>query len=224
MLDTIFENEAAGSESDLYIIPFELGSEIVLKSTTNPALKEKTTVYGAVPGRMIMVEEPLFSLSERFAGLSEGFSCGYLHGNHLLRFESKFNKRLFANVIGIDYPKKVERIRIRSSTRIPVNIETQVFLGAEDETISATMVDISEGGCRLEFPSLTETQVGSKFGVTFMLPDNQDVDNLTCSVRNMEHFHENEAAQVGVSFSGPGQAIMKVKNFCKLCALYTERF
>ncbi|HYA40377.1 MAG TPA: PilZ domain-containing protein [Syntrophobacteraceae bacterium] len=224
MQNTILEIEAAGSESDLYVIPFELGSEIVLKSTKNPALKEKTTVYGAVPGRMIIVEEPLFSLNERFAGLSEGFACAYLHGNHLLKFESKFNKRLFANVIGIDYPKKVKRIRIRSTTRIPINIETQVFLGAKDGTVSAIMVDISEGGCCLELPGLIETELGSKFCLTFMLPDNQNIDNLACTLRNTRHFQEKKATQVGVSFSGPGQALMKVKNFCKLCAFYTERF
>jgi len=69
--NTHLKTDEAGEEGDLYIIPFQLGSPLVLKSTLNPVLKAKTTVYGAVPGEMIIIEEPLFSLPVRFADLSE---------------------------------------------------------------------------------------------------------------------------------------------------------
>jgi c-di-GMP-binding flagellar brake protein YcgR len=205
---------AAAVESDLYMIPFQLGSDLVLKSIFNPALKVKTTIYGAVPGRMIIIEEPLFSLNQRFAGLTAEFVCAYLHGNHLFKFNSKFIKQLFRNVIGIAYPIDVERVQIRSSTRIPVNIETEVVLGAMGETISGRIADISEGGCRLELTGSIQAQRGARFYLSFTLPDNQDIDNIACAVMRVRHLSDNTV--VGLSFSGHAHDNMKVEKFCKV--------
>jgi c-di-GMP-binding flagellar brake protein YcgR len=223
--NTHLKTNAAAMENDLYIIPFQLGSDLVLKSISNPAHKAKTTIYGAVPGQMIIIEEPLFSLCNRVAGLSEELVCAYLHGKHLLTFKSNFVRRLFKNVIGIAYPGEVERVQIRSSMRIPVNIETEVVLGTGDETISARVADISEGGCLLELPDSIQTQSGSRFNISFTLPDDQGIDNLACVVMRVRHL--TDKAMVGVRFSGPAQATMKIGKFCKLCvtalALETRR-
>jgi len=215
MKNTNLKTDVAGVASDLYMIPFQFGSDLVLKSISNPSLKVKTTIYGAVPGQMLIIEEPLFSLNERFAGLSAEFVCAYLHGNHLFKFKSKFIKHLFKNVIGIDYPIEVDRVQIRSSTRIPINIETEVVLGTRDGTISGRMADISEGGCLLELPKLIHTQSGSQFNLSFTLPDNRSIDNLACAVMRVRHLSDKTI--VGVRFSGPAQAIMKVEKFCKFC-------
>ena len=215
MQNTYLKTGAAAVESDLYMIPFRLGSDLVLKSISNPVLNVKTTIYGAVPGQMIIIEEPLFSLNQRFAGLSAEFVCAYLHGNHLFKFNSKFIRHLFKNVIGIAYPIDVERVQIRSSTRIPVNIETEVVLGAMGETISGRIADISEGGCRLELPGLIQAQRGTRFYISFTLPDNQDIDNLACAVMRVRHLPDNTI--VGVSFSRHAHDNMKVEKFCKAC-------
>ncbi len=198
------------------MIPFQLGSQLVLKSILNPALKTKTTVYGVVPGQIIIIEEPLFSIQERFAGLCQAFVCAYLHGNHLLKFKSKFVKHLFKNVIGIGYPKDVERIQIRSSTRIPLNIETRIHVGTQDRAVSGRIADMSEGGCRLELPGFIEAQKGLELVLSFTLPDNQSIDNLVCTVMNVEHL--DGRVLVGAGFSGPAQTIMEVEKFCRLCA------
>ncbi|MFZ0932647.1 MAG: PilZ domain-containing protein [Syntrophobacteraceae bacterium] len=215
MSNTHLKTDAAGATDNFYLIPFQLGSEIVLKSTLNPALTAKTIVYGTVLGEMIIIEEPLFSLTGRFAGQSEEFLCAFMYGNHLLKFKSKFVKHLFKNVIGIDYPKDVERIQVRSSTRIPVNIETVVHAGTKDVTIPGRMADISEGGCRLESPGFIKMQKGSKFYLSFTLPENEIIDDLVCAVMNVRHLHDNTI--VGVRFSGPPQAMMKVEKFYRLC-------
>jgi len=215
MQNTHLKTEAAKGEGDLRTLPFQLGSELALVSISNPALKAKTAVYGAVPGRMIIIEEPRFALSERFADPSSEFMCAYLHGNHILKFRSKFIKHLLMNVIGIDYPLEVERIQIRSSTRIAVNIETEVLLGTKYGTISGRMADISKGGCRLELPKLIQAQKGSKFYLSFTLPDNQSIDNLACAVMLVKQLSDKTV--VGVRFSTRSQAIMKVEKFCKLC-------
>jgi c-di-GMP-binding flagellar brake protein YcgR len=197
------------------MIPLQLGSVLVLKSTLNPALKSKTTVYGAVPGQMIIIDEPLFSLGERFAGRSGELVCAFLHGKQLLKFKSKFIKHLFKNVIGIDYPTEVERFQIRSSTRIPVNIETEVVTGTGVGTISGRMADISEGGCRLEFSRIIQVQKGAKLRLGFTLPDNQRINSLACTVMRVRHHFNNTV--FGLRFSGPAKAVGRIEKFCKIC-------
>ncbi|MGA3118552.1 MAG: PilZ domain-containing protein [Syntrophobacteraceae bacterium] len=215
MSNTHLKTDAARATDNFYLIPFQLGSELVLKSSLNPALTAKTTVYGTVPGEMIIIEEPLFSVTGRFSGLSEEFVCAFMYGNHLLKFKSKFVKHLFKNVIGIDYPKDVERIQVRSSTRIPVNIETVVHVGTKDVTIPGRMADISEVGCRLESPGFIQIQKGSKVYLSFTLSENQIIDDLVCIVMNVRYLHDNTI--VGIRFAGPAQTIMKVEKFYRLC-------
>ena len=215
MENTHLKTDAARATGDAYMIPFQLGSQLVLKSTLNPAIKAKTIVYGAVPGDMLIIEEPLFSLTGRFEGLSEEFVCSYVHGNHLFKFKSKFIKHLFKNVIGIDYPRDVELIQFRSSTRIPLNIETEVHVETKDGTIPGRISDISEGGCRLELPKCIQIQRGSKFFLSFTLPDNQIIDGLVCAVMNVKHLYGNTV--VGIRFSEPAETIMKIEKFCKVC-------
>lgn len=199
-----------------------MNSELALRSIANPALKTKTPIYGVVPDEMIIIEEPLFSLTERFAGSPEGFTCAYLHGNHLFKFKSKFKKHLFKNVIGIDYPGEVEQIQIRSSTRIAIDIETEAIFRREDGTISCCMQDISEGGCRLKLPELIAKQRGAKLHLNFTLPDDQRVKNVACAVMNIKSLNDEKATVIGVSFSGPSVAIGKIQKFCKLSTFYLK--
>jgi len=200
------------------VIPFRLGSDLVLKSILNPALKTRTTIYGAVPGQMIIIEEPSFFLNERYSDLSEGFTCAYLHGIYLFTFQSTFVKHLFNNVIGITYPTKVERIQIRSSKRIAVNIEGEIVLSTKAGSVSAIIDDMSKGGCRLLISKLIQIQKGAKFYLTFVLPDNHNIDNLICKVMNVTCNYDKNTTIVGVSFVGPSQTIAKIENFYRLLA------
>lgn len=81
MRNTLLKTNGVGAGAGSHAVPFQLRSELVLKSTVNPALEAKTTVYGVVPGEMIIVEEPLFSLNERFAGISGELACARMHLN-----------------------------------------------------------------------------------------------------------------------------------------------
>ncbi len=200
-------------------IPFRLGSELALKSIVNPTLKAKTTLYGVVPCQAIIIEEPLFSLNERLSGLSEGFSCGYMHGNYLYTFKSNYSRRLFKNVIAAEFPQEVRRVQIRSSTRIPVNIESKADLGTSVGTLSGRIEDISERGCRLQLPGLIEKPRGTKFSLSFKLPDGRLIDDMSCEVMNMKYQQDERVTKIGTIFCGPEQTVMKVQEFCRM-ALY----
>jgi len=218
MQDTNLRIDARREVENLDTIPFRLGSDLILRSILNPALKTKTTIYGAVPGQMIIIEEPLFSLNERYSGTPEGFTCAYLHGVHLFTFQSTFIQHLFKNIIGIEYPTKIERIQIRSNARIAVDIESEIVLGIKPGSMSASMEDVSMGGCKLVLSKLIRIQKGSKFYLTCTLPDNNNIDNLVCRVMNVSFRHEKNITIIGVRFLGPSHTVAKIENFCKLCA------
>ena len=219
MRDSHSNHKEAGGEA--WHVPFQLGSELALKSLQNAALKTKATLYGVVPGQMIILEEPVFNLNERLSGLSEDFACGYIRGNYLYTFKSRFIKNLLPNVICAEYPWEVKRIQIRASTRIPVNIEVEVVLGAKFGSVSGRMEDISETGCRVRLPGPVLMPKGSKFHLSFILPDDQQVEDILCTVMNFRHYQDVKATAVGVSFRGPERNMQKVQKFCRsvLCSL-----
>jgi len=215
-------NKVTAAGEELHI-PFQLGSELVLRSNTDPTLKAKTTLYGVIPGKAIIFEEPLFSLDERFSGESECFTFGYMHGNYLYTFKSRYIIRMFKNVIGAEFPQEVRRFQIRSSTRIPVNIESEADLGTEFGTLPGRMDDISESGCRLQLPGLIRIQKGSKLSLSFKLPDGKVVDHMLCAVVKIKYFKEAEFTVIGIKFCGPEQTILTVQEFCRM-ALYSFVF
>jgi hypothetical protein len=50
--NTHLKTDSAGVAGDLYVSPFQLESQAVLKSALNLAFEAKTTVYCVVPGQM----------------------------------------------------------------------------------------------------------------------------------------------------------------------------
>ncbi len=217
MCDSSSKIDTEIEKDDPFIIPFTLGAELAVKSITRPLMKAMTTVYGAVPSRMIVIEEPRFPLEDdSFSILTEQFDCAYRHHIHLIKFKSRFVRHLFDNVIGFEYPKDVELVQFRAHPRIPVTFETEVFTGTKEGVFTAVIEDVSAGGCRLLLPKLFRVSKGTRLHLSFTLPDGQYVDNLCCAVMNVKLLNAREAARIGVSFLEPAQAIKKVEIFCGL--------
>lgn len=212
------KSEAPDTQKCSPRIPFHLGAELILKSLSNADQKSKTTVVGVVHGQIIMIDEPLFSMFERMSGSSEGFTCAYLSGNHLYKFRSRFKKRLYKNIVGIDYPDEAEVLKIRSSARTNVNLKADVLWSAENAPAPGDMIDISEGGCRLALSQACEVAKGDVLHLTFTLPDGQSIENLPCTVMNISHLQDQQLKLAGLSFSTADSQSALIKSFCRLCA------
>jgi hypothetical protein len=219
MREILEKDQTEDRKDDFYVIPFRLGADIVLKAAVNPSLKTKSTVYGSVPGQIIMVEEPQFALNERFTFICQQFECVYLHNVYLFKFKSEFIKEIIPCVIGIGYPTEVERVQIRAYARMPVAIETEVFLGTKDGTVTAVMEDLSVGGCRLQLPRLVQVQKGAKFQLSFLMPDNTIIKNLVCVVMNIKFLHGKKSTVIGACFAEPSATVKKIEQFCRLFAV-----
>ena len=86
-------------------IPFQLGSEILLRSSSHPSHKTKSKIIGVLEKEFIMIEDPVFAISDNITAIVEDdFLVAYMHEGYLFTFRSRFNKKLIRNIVCIDYP------------------------------------------------------------------------------------------------------------------------
>ncbi|MHC1728345.1 MAG: flagellar brake protein [Syntrophobacteraceae bacterium] len=196
-------------------IPFHLGAQIVLRSGTNPAHRAKTKILGVLENEFIMIETPVFAVSDNISAIVEGtFFCLYLHEGYLFTFQSTFRKEFLKNVILIQYPPTFELEQLRKHPRIRVNLEASV--SGQGFSASGRIKDISEGGCLLELPK-GSIMKGSKFLLTFTLPNDEPVTGVECRVMNAKFFHVRQLTEAGVGFSGPPAELAKIRELCRFC-------
>src|SRR5208337_2255484 len=96
-------------------MPFQLGSEILLRSSSNPQHKTKSRIIGVLDKEFILIENPVFAISDNITAIIEGdFLVAYLYDGYLFTFKSQFNRKLINNIICIDYPEQFEVEQLRT--------------------------------------------------------------------------------------------------------------
>jgi hypothetical protein len=101
-----------------------------------------------------------------------------------------------------------------------VNIQTQMIIGPRRETLSVTMVDISAGGCRLTIPYLFGVATNTQCVLSFTLPDNQDVENLSGMICNIRMMKLGKKTEIGIKFLNPASELEKIASFCRFCLFF----
>lgn len=201
-------------------LPLQLDSELTVHSASNVAHHAKSRILGAVHNDFIMIEEPVFSISDRLSAVvDDDYVCSFFQEGFLYRFTTKRRQVIMKNIITVDYPSQYEVRQLRKHHRIKVNIAAQldVSFGGEAESIRGNMKDISEGGCLLVLSRMVSFMKGTPATVTFTLPDDQAVKGIKCTVMNIHHFHVKQCSGLGMSFSAPDAELVKVHKFCNFC-------
>ena len=76
-------------------VPFQLGSEVLLRSSSHPSHKAKSKIIGVLEKEFIMIEDPVFAISDNITAIVEGdFLVAYLNDGYLFTFKSRFNRKL----------------------------------------------------------------------------------------------------------------------------------
>jgi c-di-GMP-binding flagellar brake protein YcgR len=201
-------------------LPLQLDSELAIHSVSNVAHYARSKVLGVVHNDFIMIEEPVFTISDRLSAVVEGdYQCSFLQDGFLYKFMSRRRQVIMKNIVAIDYPGQFEIQQLRKHHRVKVNIATQfdIALGDATESVRGNMKDISEGGCLLILTRLSSYMKGSKASMTFTLPDDQVVKGLRCTLVNIHHFHIKRCTGIGLSFTGPDPELAKIQKFCCYC-------
>ena len=197
-------------------IPFQLGSDLVVRSPSNPAHKTKSKVVGVVENSFVIIETPIFAISDNISAIVEGMIiCSYAFEGYLFTFNSQFQKHFSKNIICIDYPHEFDVEQVRKYPRIRVNLDVEVVL--DEQKITGRIRDISEDGCLLELPKMVSVFRGIEVSVTFTLPNDELVKDLRCRVRNTKVFQLRKYTALGVMFLEPRTEIQKVEELCRFC-------
>lgn len=200
-------------------VPFILGTTLRIRSIVDPALRGQTLLVGVIGRSVILVEKPMFSSeSERITGRVGGdILCIYQLDGTLYRFKSRFGQNLIHDVVCIDYPQKIEMRKLRRHPRVKVDLETVGAIGTDGRLINGSIIDISLGGCCLALPGLILLELGIPVCTTFVLPNDDHIENLRCTIMNIRHIFSEKRTFLGMSFNGPESELDKVTKFCEMC-------
>lgn len=200
-------------EPERITIPLKIDDAMVVRSPGAPARIASCKVVGAIHGRYLLITEPTVKISDRVSAvLDEALLCSCMCGDYLYIFYSRYRNRLMDNIVCIEYPREVEVRRIREHTRIEVNIETSVLLG-NGEPVSAKMIDISRGGCRLTFDRRLRMTKGNRLSLTFELPNMITVDRVEAVIAKIKQV--NRTTETGLSFDADNGELSKIADFCE---------
>jgi c-di-GMP-binding flagellar brake protein YcgR len=197
-------------------IPFKLGSELLLRSSSNPSHKTKSKIIGVLEKEFIMIKNPVFAISDNITAIvEEDFLVAYLNEGYLFTFKSRFNRNLIMNIICIDYPQDFEVEQVRAEPRVKVNLEA--VLEISDTNLSGIVKDISETGCSFELPKIISLFKGLGLIATFTLPNDQLIKNIACTIINVKYNQIYRKTEIGARFSGPAEEISKIRELVKFC-------
>jgi hypothetical protein len=203
------------------IIPFQLGSQLRLRSLGNSFVKAQTVVVGVLGQNIILVEDPVFEKDDRITGRVGGdILVGYFHEGYLYKFKSRFGQVLIDDIVCIDYPKQFETQKLRRHPRIRVHLEAESVIGEEGRLINGDIKDISKGGYCLELPGIIPLTIGTPVGITFQLPNEELIEDLEGTIMNMRQASVGKTTHIGVSFLGPKPEVAKIKKFCEMCMYF----
>lgn len=196
-------------------IPFQLGSEILLRSLSL-SHKAKSKIIGVLEKEFILIEEPVFAISDHITAIVENdFLVAYMYEGYLFTFKSRFNRKLIKNIICIDYPNTFEVEQIRTESRVKVNLEAN--LSISDVSLSGLVKDISDTGCSFELPKIISLFKGLPLTATFTLPNDQLIKDLQCTIMKVKYNQIHKKTDIGAEFSGPAEEVSKIQELVRFC-------
>lgn len=202
-------------------LPLEIGQELILKPLNqNVPHRTKTQVIGAKHGEFIIIEKPIIKVTDRLVFASEAFICWTLQEGNIYRFESIIKKYLEEDLCLLEYPSSFQVESLRKNIRIKVNLETQFKVGFKNAIFKGTILDISEGGCRLEADSIIIVGKNERIVMSFVLPDDRRINEIEGITRNVLYDRLRNKTEIGVQFKGSESELVKIYSFCQFCQYF----
>ena len=197
-------------------IPFQLGAEISIRSTTDPRHKTKSRIIGVLEKEFIMIEDPVFAISDNITAIVEGdFLVTYVYNEYSFKFESRFYRKLIRNIICIDYPDNFQVEQLTTEAKVKVNLEAALMVS--DLELSGHVKEVSETSCLFELPKIISLFKGLGLTATFTLPNDQLIKDLECKITSVKYNQIHRKTEVFAKFSGPDEAISIIRELIQFC-------
>jgi c-di-GMP-binding flagellar brake protein YcgR len=219
--DAISKEDLFAGAFEVTRIPFKIEDEIMIRSQTMPAHRAKTTIVGAVHGDFILIREPLVVVNNRLLAIFDGgIEASYFTEGYRYNFFTRYRGHTLNDIVCISYPQKALVKQIRKHRRIRVNIEMKYAMIGTANWLSGDILDISQGGCRVVTKSKGAVTKGMKALLVFSLPNESEINDLRAEVVRCRPIQNDEATEVGFSFSGPPNELAKINSFCEFCLFF----
>jgi hypothetical protein len=196
-------------------IPFQLGSEILLRSSSNPPHKARSKIIGVLEKEFIMIENPVFAISDNITAIVDDLLVAYLYEGYLFTFKSRFNRKLIMNIVCIDYPTDFQVEQIRSEPIVKVNLEATVYIS--NINFEGLVREISEFSCLLELPKIVSLFKGLGLTATFTLPNDQLIKDLQCIITSVKYNQIHKKTGISAKFTSPAEEISKIGELVRFC-------
>lgn len=202
-------------------LPLVIDGEILIRSLEDRALKTKSKIVGARHGHFILIEDPAHQLNDRLSTpLTGPVHCQYFNEGYLYIFQSSIIKSLGNNLTVLAYPLGFEMETIRQHPRVRVNIKAAFRYQDSGSPSSASIIDISQGGCQLIVPSLLMLAKDMPCELTFSLPDGQNIEEIQAKIRDIRFLRLRNSTKLGLQFVGPPEQISKISAFARFCMFF----
>lgn len=173
----------------------------------------ETTLRGWKEGHYI-VADPFTNKTAAIPELKTGskIEIRMICGGFVAEFETKILKIMdgFHKIVFLKFPDNIIKKNLRNDLRIETTISA--LLEFNGKKYNATMMDISNGGCRINALD-TPIEVFNTCKLSFLLPDGKSVVGLNCTVRNQA-----KDSSFGLMFQEDDPELMNLQGFIEFCA------
>lgn len=201
-------------------LPLVIDNQIFLRSIEQKNIRAVTKILGARHGDFILIEHPVFRLSERLYATPQELLCSFSDEGDVYVFQSKIQTTIGKGLTFIDYPQDFQVESLRKHHRVQVNIDVSVILRGSRDPVLGTIKDISEGGCYINLPTLVAVTQNLHCKLDFTLPDNQIISGLLGEARQVKFSKLRKTTDFGVQFTGPPEELAKIQSFCRYCMFF----
>jgi c-di-GMP-binding flagellar brake protein YcgR len=163
----------------------------------------KSELVGLYPGLYLIVSTPGGKGSGGIPEETKDVIVRYIFRGEVMGFKSSIIERIERpfRLIFLSYPKAVESLNLRRSSRVPCNLPARIAF--EGKELDGILTDISTGGCRFTSRAgagkdQAGLALGAQVSLAFYLPGSEGKTIIGCLVKSTNA--SNERIELGLQF------------------------
>jgi c-di-GMP-binding flagellar brake protein YcgR len=188
--------------------------------TPTKAIRLKTRLIGIDPNMSVILairHEDDWYTARNYMREGQGAIIRLISPNSteasIIAFRTTIQKimSIAGNWLVMDYPKELQKVSLRKSSRIPINIACTIFEKNSQAILSSGFLnDISIDGCAFIGKSLPGCKIGSEYDLQVKLDEEESEEESVLltpiMVKNsLEKEHHTEQQQYGLTFQESSQ-------------------
>ena len=200
-------------------LPLQIGQDILIYAKDRKTTKATCRLIGAKRKAYILIEPPKALVNERISNeIGDEIICTFVSGGIAYQFMSKLGNAYGKEFIMIAYPDQFSAKRLRRYERVSTQIPVKMFTNTHGRWgfDQGTIMDISEGGCRLLVPMPMMLAKNTPCKLDFQLPGGTNIEQMEAEIIRAEGNRLKRSTDIRIQFKGPEEDVRRIKDFCDI--------